>query len=138
MPEIRLEIPLIPPSAGHYNAYRCVVPRHGKPFVQVYPTAEAKAWWGAVAAVAGGRTLAADAYIVSYVVYLPNARRQDVDNFAKCSLDGLTRAGVISDDSAVIDLHGYKRIDRENPRTVIIVRGVEAEEQDWLFEEATA
>lgn len=35
----------------------------------------------------------------------------------------------IDDDSKVADLHGYKRIDRSNPRTVIIVRT----EQEQMF-----
>ena len=122
MPELKIEIPGVPPSAGHYNAYRCVIPRHGKPFVQCYPTAEAQAWWGIVAAKAAGRQIRGLSYVVSYVVYLPTARKQDVDNFAKCTLDSLTRAGVIHDDSAVVDLHGYKRIDRVNPRTVIVIK----------------
>jgi Holliday junction resolvase RusA-like endonuclease len=125
MSELRLDIPGIPPSVGHYNAYRVVSPFNGKPFVQCYPTKEAKAWCATVAAVAAGRSLRASSYVVSFAVYLANARRQDVDNFSKCLLDSLTQAGVITDDSAIADLHCYKRIDRANPRTVIVIRGVD-------------
>ena len=117
MAELKIEIPGIPPSGNHYKTYR-VVGKH----VQWYHTAKAKAWWGIVAAKAAGRQIRGLSYVVSYVVYLPTARKQDVDNFAKCTLDSLTRAGVIHDDSAVVDLHGYKRIDRVNPRTVIVIK----------------
>ena len=118
MPELRIEIPGIPPSGNHYKTYR-VVGKH----VQWYHTAKAKAWWGTVAVFARGRQLRALYYVVSYVVYFPTARKQDVDNFAKCVLDGLSRAGVIDDDAGVVDLHGYKRLDRANPRTVIVIKG---------------
>lgn len=128
MAELRLEIRGVPPSVGHYNAYR-VAGRPGKQFVQCYPTKAAKDWKKQVSAVAGGRKLRADAYTVSYLVYLGNARRQDVDNFAKVLLDSLTAAGVIHDDCAVAELHAYKRIDRENPRTIIVIRT----EQEQMF-----
>lgn len=122
MSELRFEIPGNPPSVGHYLAYRVVSPRHGKPFVQCYPTAEAKAWCATVAGIAAGQQLRGSTYTLTYAVYLPTARRQDVDNFAKVLIDSLVHAGVIDDDSKVADLHGYKRIDRANPRTVIVVR----------------
>lgn len=123
MPELRLEIPGIPPSVGHYNAYRVVTPRGGgKAFVKAYPTEAAKSWKATVAAKAAGRKLRGQTYVVSYLIYMPTARRQDLDNFAKCLLDSLTDAGVIHDDSAVSEIHAYKRIDRNNPRTIIVVR----------------
>lgn len=130
MPELRLEIPGIPPSVGHYNAYR-VAGRPGKQFVQCYPTQEAKDWKATVAAISAGRKLRGQTYSVSFLIYLPTARRQDLDNFAKCLLDSLTDAGVIHDDSAVEEIHAYKRIDRGNPRTVIVVRT----EQEQMFGE---
>ena len=129
MPELRFEIPGCPPSVGHYNAYRVVSPRNGKPFVQCYPTPEAKAWCQTVAIVARGQQLRGQTYTVTYAVFLPTARRQDVDNFAKVLIDSLMHAGVIDDDSKVADLHGYKRIDRANPRTVIVVKT----EQEQMF-----
>lgn len=128
MPELRLVIPGTPPSVGHYNAYR-VAGRPGKQFVQCYPTPEAKEWKATVAAIAAGRHLRGETYTVSYMIYLPTARRQDLDNFAKCLLDSLTDAGVIHDDCAVEEIHAYKRIDRQNPRTLIVVRT----EQEQMF-----
>ncbi len=128
MPELRLEIPGTPPSVGHYNAYR-IAGRPGKQFIQCYPTKAAKDWKATVAAIAAGRRLRGQSYTVSYLVYLATARRQDLDNFAKVLLDSLTAAGVIHDDCAVEAIHAYKRIDRANPRTVILVRT----EQEQMF-----
>jgi crossover junction endodeoxyribonuclease RusA len=121
MSELTLEIPGIPPSVGHYLGYRVAGKRGGKQFVQCYSTAEAKAWCDTVAAKVQGRSLSASAYTVQYTLFMPDARRRDVDNAAKQILDSLVKAGVIADDSAVHELHAYKRMDRKNPRTVIVV-----------------
>lgn len=126
MSELRLEIPgMNPPSVGHYNAYRVVTPHGKKPFVQCYPTAKAKAWWDEVSRIAAGRKIRDAGYTVSLAVFTPTARVCDLDNMFKCVLDGLARAGVIDNDKNVIDLHGFRRIDRQNPRTVIIVRSAQ-------------
>lgn len=130
MSELRLVVPMLPPSAGHYNRYRVVTPRHGKPFVQVYPTDEAEAWWGMVQAVAAGRQLRGPSLELQYIVFFPDRRRRDVDNAAKCILDGLTRCGAIEDDSLIMDFHGHKRYDRDKPRTVIVVKST----QEQMFE----
>ena len=61
-------------------------------------------------------------YNVSWVVYFPNARLTDVDNLEKTLFDGLARAGVITNDKHIRDHHGYTRIDRANPRTVIVIK----------------
>ncbi len=124
MPELRLEIPGIPPSVGHYNRQAVINGR-----VAFFPTKEAKEWKRTVALMASGRMLRAREYTVSYVVFLPDRRRRDIDNFGKCILDSLTAAGVIDDDSGVTEMHAYKRMDHNHPRTVIIVRT----EQEGLF-----
>lgn len=129
MTELRIDIPLVPPSGNNYTRARITTPRKGPAFISWYHTEDAKAWWRAVEAMANGRQMRAPAYTVSYVVYLPTAARRDVDNFAKCVLDGLTKCGVIDDDSNVTEIHGYKRLDRANPRTVIVIRS----EQETLF-----
>lgn len=63
--------------------------------------------------------------IITY--YFPNARRHDPDNYAgKFLLDGLTKAGIIKDDSfdnISLELHGY--VDKKNPRTEIEVQKIE-------------
>lgn len=121
MSELRLEIPALPPSGGHYNAYR-VAGKPGKQFVQCYPTSEAKAWWETVAVINAGKQLRGPSLELQYIVFLPDRRRRDVDNFAKVILDSLTRCGAIEDDSLITDIHGHKRIDAANPRTVIVVK----------------
>lgn len=122
MSELRLVIPGCPPSVGTYSRHRIVVPRAGKPFVQIYPTDEAKAWWDTVAVINQGRQLRGPSLELQYIVYLPDRRRRDIDNFAKCLCDALTKCGAIEDDSLITDIHGHKRIDAANPRTVIVVK----------------
>lgn len=128
MNELRIEVPGIPPSVNEYKKYR-IVPRAGrKPVALWYLTAKAKAWFRDVGVFAGGRQLWAEEYSVSYVVFLPDARIHDVDNFAKCILDSLAEqhgCGAIDDDKRVSECHQYRRIDRTNPRTVIIIRAAQ-------------
>ena len=123
MIELRLVIPLIPPSANHYRNYRIVIPKSGgKPFVQWYVTAEAEAFFAAVAVIAQGRFVAGESLDVSYIVFLGAGRRTDTDNFAKVILDSLKHAKVIRDDLDIDDLHCHRRKDVNEPRTVIIIR----------------
>lgn len=129
MKELRIDVPLIPPSGNNYTRARIVTPRSGAPFISWYHTEDAKAWWRAIEAIAAGRQIRGSVYTVSYVVYLPTAARRDVDNFAKTILDSLVKCGAIEDDSAVTEIHGYKRLDRANPRTVIVMRT----EQEQMF-----
>lgn len=122
MSELRLVVPMIPPSGNHYKTYRIVFPKSGsKAFVQWYHTAEAEAWWAAVAMVNAGRHIAGSSLEVSYVVFAVE-RRIDTDNFAKTILDALTHCHAIEDDRYVDDVHGHRRIDKLNPRTVIVVK----------------
>jgi Holliday junction resolvase RusA-like endonuclease len=75
-----------------------------------------------VAAINAGRQLRGPSLELQYIVYFKDRRRRDVDNAAKQICDSLTRCGAIEDDSLITDIHGHKRIDPANPRTVIIVR----------------
>lgn len=121
--ELRLEVPMIPPSGNHYKSYRIVFPRNGaKAFVQWYETEEALAWLGAVAMVNAGRKIRGASLEVSYIVFLPSWRGSDVDNYAKCIFDALTKCGAIEDDRFVDDFHGHRRVDAANPRTVIVIK----------------
>ena len=63
---------------------------------------------------------------VEILYYFPDNRRRDPDNYSgKLLLDGLTKAGVIVDDSFQhITLAVGGDVDRREPRTVIVVREV--------------
>jgi Holliday junction resolvase RusA-like endonuclease len=121
MSELRIVVPMIPPSGNHYKDCRIVVTRNRKPFLQWYHTPEADAWWWAVAMSANGRQIRGNVLEISYIVFLPR-RSADVDNYSKCIFDGLTKCRAIEDDRYVDDFHGHRRIDKLNPRTVIVVK----------------
>ena len=123
MSELRLVVPMIPPSNNTYKTYRIIAPKGGgKPFVQWYHTDIAKAWFGMLAMVASGRQIRGTKYELQLIVFMPNARSIDLDNCFKVVGDGLQEAGVIDNDKHITDLHGHMRIDRLNPRTVIVVK----------------
>lgn len=112
----QIVIPLIPPSVNHYKLRT----RKGVTFV----SAEAKAFKAAVGLFARGARVRAGEYEVRLGIYLGKGNKGDVDNFAKCCLDGLTEAGVIHSDAAIVSLTIQKFRDREKPRTEITVRVV--------------
>lgn len=57
-------------------------------------------------------------------IYLPNARRVDIDNLAKAILDGLNGV-AFADDSQVCDLRVEKDIDRAHPRAWVRIEEFE-------------
>jgi len=63
--------------------------------------------------------------LVTITYFFPDARKRDPSNYCgKFETDGLVKAGVIKDDSFKnIKLILNGQIDRENPRTEIIVEG---------------
>jgi Holliday junction resolvase RusA-like endonuclease len=117
MSGVRFTVPLEPPSVNHYKRLR-VIGKHVSTFV----TKEAKEFMSALAVCAGGQSVNAKLYAVSFRVYQGKKSRGDVDNYSKCVLDGLVHAGVIHSDAAIIDLRISKERDWVNPRTEIIVR----------------
>jgi len=118
---LKVTVPLTPPSVNHYMKYR-VMTVHGKSTVTSYPSAEAKAWWQAVAVCFSGRAFPAKDFEVAYAVYQGANERGDVDNYSKCILDALVKAEVIDSDHKVFAMHAYKGRDRNNPRTEIFIR----------------
>lgn len=118
MNELCLTIPLEPPSGNNYVRHT----RTGRH----YKTAEAEAWYGAVSIFAAPHPLpvVGRRHEVEFTVYQGHGSRGDVDNYSKCILDGLVKAGVLLTDATVVRLVCMKARDRENPRTEITVREV--------------
>ncbi len=119
MNELTLVIPIEPPSGNHYKTYRQVCGH-----VSWYLTKEAMAWLQAVQLYARGSVVAGKKHVVEYTVHQGAKSKGDVDNYAKCILDGLVKAGVLKSDASVVSLHAHKLRNRENPRTEITVRAI--------------
>jgi len=60
-------------------------------------------------------------YVLEVVGYFPDARARDGDNLAKSVSDAGNKC-LWRDDSQVVRMIVEKRLDRENPRTEVIVR----------------
>lgn len=120
-PELKFEVPLIPPSVNHYKR-----PSSSGGW---YRTKETTAFIDAVC-VFSHKTLVPGAfYEVEVTFHLPQNRFLgcDADNFSKVSLDALTIAGVIRDDRYIVDHIIHKRSvpDARDARTTYSVRGKE-------------
>lgn len=59
-------------------------------------------------------------YVVELDLYFPDRRRRDGDNVMKSVLDGLNNV-LWDDDSQVVTCRFNKLLDRENPRTDVLV-----------------
>ena len=60
-------------------------------------------------------------FVVEVTMYFPDWRRRDVDNVLKAVLDGMQ--GVLyEDDSQVVVASAIKWLDRERPRTEVVVK----------------
>lgn len=52
--------------------------------------------------------------------WLPDRRARDLDNLCKAPLDALVKAGVMVDDSLIVDLRIYRAgLDKANPRITV-------------------
>lgn len=116
--DVHIVVPLEPPTVNHYKKN---IGRN-----RWILTPEAGAFLDAVVIFSRGQRIDGNPktlqYEVAFRVHQGRGSKGDVDNYSKCILDGLVRAGVIHSDAAIIDLHQSKRRDRENPRTEIWVR----------------
>lgn len=124
---------LVPPSGNHYKEPVRYIGRNGYLRMGFKITAEARAYYDAVAIFARGRTVAEPKarYSVRIDVYLGPRQRGDFDNFWKCGADALVKCGVIHSDAA-IDGEESKcvvhRDERGNPRTEYLVTRLEKHE----------
>lgn len=122
---LTFDVPLIPPSVNHYK----LPAKHGG----FYVTKEAQAFIDAVCMI--GRTAAkilplpGKFYEVTLTVYVSDKKflRADSDNMEKCAFDGLTKAGIITDDR-YITRHYHRRVKvstATQERTEFSVIGIE-------------
>ena len=125
---------LIPPSGNHYKRPCKYIGRGGGLHLGFKLTKETKAYYEAVALFARGQTVAPETdaerrrvrYTVELDVYLGERQRGDGDNFLKCGIDALTRAGIIHSDANVYQsLARVHKDQRENPHTTYLVTRLE-------------
>lgn len=124
MEDIKLVIPEIPPSNNKFMG------RGSKQYQAFTYQKEKQKWaWLVKAAVKKKPAKPIEKAVVNIIYYFPDERKRDPDNYSgKFILDGLTKAGIIKDDSFNnIELVLAGRVDRENPRTEIIVKEVKGE-----------
>lgn len=107
-------------------------------------TARGKAWFAdaealtakAIAEQHWQRTEKTKVVVEVYTAW-PDARRRDTNNSSKALADMLEHAGVYDDDKyALLRFIDYG-IDRENPRSEIIVRLFDPAVDSWKFKEET-
>lgn len=121
MPEYRLTLP-VPPSVNHIYD---VVPRRSprgyyagrqlKASVRLYRQVVM-----AEVLQQGRPAIAPDACLHITVCLFLAGRDQDLDNSFKAVLDALACA-LSFNDRQVVELHGYKGADKENPRVEILI-----------------
>lgn len=110
---ISFVVPAIPPSVNHYILHT----RRGRH----YKSAEAIKFKADVALCARGKQIRWKRYGVEIALFLGRKQKGDLDNFAKCVLDGLKDAAVIDSDAKIVELTMRKDRDLLNPRTIISV-----------------
>lgn len=112
---MKLVIPDIPPSNNKYMG------RSAKGFHFAYQEEKQRWAWMVRAAVKKKPKNPLKKAIVRITYYFPTRHRRDPDNYSgKFLLDGLTKAGLIEDDSfSNIRLELRGEWDKKNPRTEI-------------------
>lgn len=111
---VYFNVPMVPPSVNAYVRHT----RTGRHYV----SKEAKAFKEAVALFAKGQQIRAKAFCVDITIFLGPGQKGDLDNFAKCVLDGLVEAGIIDSDAKVtiLQMAKYRSL---NARTRIEIMG---------------
>jgi len=125
---------LTPPSGNHFKEPIRYRSPNGSPRLGFKLTAETKAYYDAVQIFAQGRTVSPETaaerrkvrYTVEIDVYLGEKQRGDADNFLKCGIDALVRAGVIHSDANVFQTSARVHKDsRHDPHTTYLVTRME-------------
>lgn len=121
MNKLKLVFPL-PPSVNSYQRYR--VKRVGrKTRVEAYPSEETETFYKNVIPYIreemkkqGWKTPPRDKYVVIKCVFYLSKKGADADNYFKCSIDSLEKAGVVINDTFIIPVAEGVYIDKDNPR----------------------
>lgn len=94
---VELELPY-PPSVNHYLQ---------KTKKGVYVKPEVQAFWWQVKCACVGKPKFSGKVAMTVDVWFPDHRKRDLGNLDKCIMDGLVKAGVITDDTWQIlaDIH---------------------------------
>lgn len=120
----------LPPSVNEYLGKRVAYnPITRKSFVQVYETANAKAFKRhmtkvlerAVNTYKWEKTKEFE-YVICEIYVYSNQKKKDADNMFKCLLDSFTENGLIYDDSMVLPRVSQLYIDKENPRLEVFLK----------------
>jgi Holliday junction resolvase RusA-like endonuclease len=134
---------LIPPTGNHYKSACKYIGRDGNLHLGFKITPAALAYYDAVAIFAQGACVSPKTenerrevnYAITMDVYLGPRQRGDADNFLKCGVDGLVKAGVIHSDANVkvckVTVH---RENRDYPHTTYNVRQMTKEETDGAID----
>lgn len=117
---LRLILPL-PPSVNSYQRYR--VKRIGKRMrVDAYPSQETESFYEQVLPYIreeihkqGWKMPPRDKYVVIKCVFYLHKKGADADNYFKCSVDALEKAGVVINDSYIIPQAMDVLVDKDNP-----------------------
>lgn len=91
---------------------------------RTYPDPKVCAWqdaisWSAKEAMQGNPPIEEDVAVI-LLFYRENRYRVDLDNLSKAVLDGMNDI-VFKDDKQVVELHLFKRYDKEHPRVQVHV-----------------
>lgn len=112
---VEFTVPLLAPSSNHYVKHTHIG-RH-------YVTGEARAFFDAVRLYARGQFVRFPWYAVEVWVTLGPKLKGDADNYLKCGLDALVKAGVIDSDAKVTDLEIHKRRGKESSTRYYVREG---------------
>lgn len=110
---IELELPY-PPTVNHYWKHT----RNGIHYV----TQKGKAFQQAVIWRSKNATKLTGRVALYIEIYPPDNRKRDIDNIFKALLDGLTKSGVIADDSLVYKLVAEKFAPVKDGKVVVKIK----------------